>query len=195
MQSKLPDINNAWVRYRNFGLQCIMERNYVGAIAAVSEINALFPDTYRVTINTEEYNKSVQDTITAVCTKCEKETNLADLKIFDLLLTTINSIILNKPTEKAWICTNVECNAINIREKTLMKRRTHKKPNYTQVIPEPPKRVDGIQGRTEYHNSMVKWFYDALEELDHQLGKYREEDKPQDEPGEDYGGDEDADRD
>ena len=193
-QAKLPDINNAWVRYRNFGLQCIMERNYVGAIAAINEINALFPDAYRVEVNTLKYIQSTQDELVAKCTKCNEETNIAELHIFDLLLTTVNSIILNKETEKAWICKS--CETINMREKTRMIRREHKKPNYDGVIAEPPKRVDGIQGRTEYHNNMVKWFYDALEELDHQLGKYRAEYKPAEwEEDANYQGDEDADRD
>jgi len=192
-QAKLPDINNAWVRYRNFGLQCIMERNYVGAIAAINEINALFPDAYRVEVNTPKHLQSVQDTLVAICVGCDVEVNINELHVFDLLLTSINSMILNKPTEKVWVCKS--CNKINMREKTRMIRREHKKPNYDGVISEPPKRVDGIQGRTEYHNNMVKWFYDALEELDHQLGKYRAEYKPLEwEEDVNYQGDEDADR-
>lgn len=193
MQSKLPDINNAWVRYRNFGLQCVMERNYIGAIAAIYEINALFPDAYRVEVNTLKFNESVKDEITAICTKCQTETNFADLHIFDLLLVTVQSVIAKRETEKVWVCT--KCNNVNARSSTRMKRKQHKKPNYTQLIAEPPERINGIQGRTVYHNSMVKWFYDALEELDHQLGKYREEYKPQGEEDQDYGGNEDADRD
>ena len=76
-----------------------------------------------------------------------------------------------------------------------MTRKVKKKPNYNQLIPEAPKYVDGIQGRTTYHNNMVKWFYDAIEELDHQLGKYRAEYKPEDFEDESahISGDEDAD--
>ena len=191
-QAKLPDINNAWVRYRNYGLQCIHERNYTGAIAAVNEINALFPDEYRVEINTEKYNQSIHDTITVVCEQCKKEINYIDIHLFELILPTIDSIIIDKTTDVVWVCT--ECNHTNRRETTEMKRHEQKKPHYNKLIPEPPVRIDGIQGRTEYHNSMVKWFYDALEELDHQLGKYREEYTPTDsEEGTDYEGDEDAD--
>lgn len=169
-----------------------MERNYIGAIAAINEINALFPDAYRVEVNTSKHLQSVQDVLVAVCVGCREETNINELHVFDLLLTTVKSIILNKQSEKAWVCKL--CNHVNMREKTRMIRREHKKPNYDGVISEPPQRIDGIQGRTEYHNSMVKWFYDALEELDHQLGKYRAEYKPMEwEEEGNYQGDEDAD--
>ena len=191
-QAKLPDINNAWVRYRNYGLECIKERNYTGAIAAINEINALFPDNYRVEVNTEKFNRSVQDKITVTCEQCKKEINYVEIRFFELLLPTIEAVIIDRAFDVVWVC--AECNHTNRRETTEMKRHEQKKPEYSQLIPEPPNRIEGIQGRTEYHNNMVKWFYDALEELDHQLGKYREEYQPEDsEETINYEGGEDAD--
>src|SRR3989304_1653918 len=127
MQAKLPDINNAWVRYRNFGLQCIMERNYVGAIAAINEINALFPDAYRVEVNTPKYIQSTQDELVAKCTKCNEETNIAELHIFDLLLTTVNSIILKKTAGTAFIYDDLA--AKDFIPNLDSANREHKKPN------------------------------------------------------------------
>lgn len=178
-QAKLPDINAAWVRYRNYGLESIQYNNYPGAVAAINEINAMLPELYRVKIDTRQYKELEKDNLTVICTACKAETTPDKLLVYKMLMPmTINHH--GKPVvEEVWTCT--ACRATNNLIKTRMIRKVKQKPFYHQVIPDPPDRKDGVLDRTHYHNDMVKWFFDALEELDHQLGKYREEYKPLDE--------------
>lgn len=191
-QAKLPDINAAWVRYRNYGLQCIDQRNYSGACAAINEINALFPDEYRVEINTEKHNELMREAIVVVCSNCGTETNYSNIKIFDLLLPLLSSIIAGREYERVWSCPN--CKHTNKLQDTKMIKDQHANPFYHKVIPKPPERRSGLEGRRYYHNNMVKWFFESLEEMDHQLGRYRDEYKPVEETGDVIeGGNEDAD--
>ena len=176
-QAKLPDINAAWVRYKNYALECIDKKNYPGAVAAVNGINAMLPENYRVKIDTDNYKELTQDNIFVVCTDCEKRFKYDDIRIMNLIIPRI----FNKPsvTERVWICTS--CNFHNKVANTKMIKQVHEKPFYYKVIPEAPEQMDGILNRKKYHNEMTKWLYNSLEELDHQLGKYREEYKPIDE--------------
>lgn len=191
-QAKLPDINNAWVRYRNYGLECIDSRRYAGAVAAVMEINALFPDLYRVKIDSDKYADLMRENRILVCTACTEETNFQLIQTYDLILNATRAIISGRPSEKVWDCP--KCKTTQRMIDTKMYKDQHEKPTYFQVIPEPPKRREGAIDRNSFHNEMVKWFYESLEELDHQLGKYRDEYKPQGDDEESIiEGDEDAD--
>ncbi len=178
-QAKLPDINAAWVRYRNYGLQCIDYNNYPGAVAAINEINAMLPQSYRVKIDSREYKELEKDNLTVICTACKAETTPDKLVVFNMRLPIMVNHHGGPKTEEVWTCR--DCKSVNNLIKTRMIRKVKQKPFYHQVIPDPPDRKDGVLDRTHYHNEMVKWFFDALEELDHQLGKYREEYKPIDE--------------
>lgn len=191
-QAKLPDINNAWVRYRNYGLECIDKRNYTGACAAIFEINALFPDKYRCEIDTDKYNELMMEQRVVVCPSCTKETDFKDIKIFDLILNLIPNILTNSTTEKVWNCPECKTNQKMINTKMI--KDQHKQPFYFQLLREPPTRKGGISYRNSYHDIMAKWFFESLEQLDHQLGKYRDEYKPLEEQENDIAeGDEGAD--
>ena len=193
MDSKLPGLSIYWLKYHDIGIRAVSECNYVGAISSIYSMNALLPDEYRLSIDDDKFNQQTKTHLKFICSFCENEIEDKDVKIFDLLLPLILSLCVNKKYLKVWNCRN--CNNNNYLEKTKFKKIENESPFYYKLIEQAPIRPDGISGRTEYHNKFTKWFYSSLEELDHQLGKYREEYKPQDEPGEDYGGDEDADRD
>lgn len=176
-QAKLPDINAAWVRYKNYALECIDGKNYPGAVAAVNGINAMLPTIYRVKIDSDEFKQLTQDNVLVVCTDCTKQFKIDEIKVLELIIPRIFNKV--EKTERVWICT--ECSFHNKVANTKMIKQVHEKPFYYKVIPEPPEQIDGILNRKKYHNEMTKWLYNALEELDHQLGKYREEYKPADE--------------
>lgn len=178
-QAKLPDINAAWSSYRAYGLQCIQYHNYPGMVAAINEMNALLPDEYRVKVDTKEYKELEREDLTVICTACKAETTPNKLVVFSMMIPiTINHY--GKPVlEEVWSCT--KCKATNNLTKTRMIRKIKVKPYYNKIMPDPPIRKDGILDRAHYHNELVAWFFDALEELDHQLGKYRAEYKPLDE--------------
>ena len=178
-QAKLPDINNAWVRYRNYGLESIDSQNYSGAVAAIFEIISLFPEKYRVEINTAKYEELERDKITYICSECKDESNLVNINIYNLTLGLTLSFISGVNSTKVWDC--VKCGSRNMLQNTQIIRSQEKKPHYHKVIPEPPNRKQGIMDRNTYDNKMRVWFFKSLEETDHQLGLYRDEYKPIDE--------------
>ena len=178
-QAKLPDINNAWVRYRNYGIESIDSQNYSGAVAAIYEMISLFPEKYRVEINTELYEAEEKDTIIYICNDCKAETNLSTVTVFNLTLGLTLSFVSGLESTKVWDC--VKCGNRNMLANTQVIRSQEKKPHYHKVIPEPPNRKQGIMDRNAYDNKLRIWFFKALEEVDHQLGLYRDEYKPIDE--------------
>ncbi len=178
-QAKLPDINNAWVRYRNYGLESIDSKNYSSAVAAIYEIIALFPENYRCEINTDKRNVLEKDTIIYVCGNCSKENNHDEVKIFNLVLDMTTSFISGNNQETVWNC--LGCDYQNRLQSTEIIKSQLKKPYYFKVIREPPNRKQGIMDRVQYDNIMRKWFFEALAETDHQLGLYRDEYRPTDE--------------
>ncbi len=178
-QAKLPDINNAWVRYRNYGIESIDSQNYSGAVAAIYEMISLFPEKYRLEINTEKYEDLEKDTIIYICGGCMAESVLTSVTVFNLTLGLTQSLVSGLESTKVWDC--VKCGIRNMLQNTQIIKSQEVKPHYHKVIPEPPNRKQGIMDRTSYDNKMRIWFFKALEETDHQLGKYRDEYKPIDE--------------
>jgi len=178
-QAKLPDINNAWVRYRNYGLESIDSKNYSGAVAAIFEIIALFPENYRIEINTEKWNEMEKDTIIFICGGCSKENNRNEIKLYDLILELTVSMVSGLQHETVWKC--LGCDYRNRLLNTEVIKSQLKNPHYNKVIRDPPNRKQGVMDRVGYDNLMRRWFFESLAETDHQLGKYRDEYRPIDE--------------
>jgi len=173
LDSKLPGLSIYWLKYHDIGIRAVSECNYVGAISSIYSMNALLPDEYRLSIDDDKFNEQTRTHLKFVCSFCENEIEDKDVRTFDLLLPLILSLCVNKKYLKAWNCG--KCNESNFLEKTKFKKIENESPFYYKVIEQAPIRPDGISGRTMYHNKFVSWFYSSLEELDHQLGKYRQE--------------------
>jgi len=172
-----------WVKWKAYGLDCIRSGDYSGAVAAIYGINSLLPEKYVCEVNTEKYNELRKEKYVLVCRSCKKEVNRQDVKLYDIQLSLISSILSNQSFEKYWDCPNPDCKESQRVANTKMILDLHKKPFYYQVIPEPPGRKEGLADR-KFHNNMITWFYQSIEELDHQLGIYREEYRTPDEQNE-----------
>ena len=46
-------------------------------------------------------------------------------------------------------------------------------PFYRKVVPSPPTKQIGLQNRFHFEQEFKEWFYNFLEELQHQLARYR----------------------
>ena len=44
------------------------------------------------------------------------------------------------------------------------------RPSYLKVVPDMPKRKDGLQSKMGFHNSFVEWYNNFIEELEHPTG-------------------------
>ena len=181
MQAKLPDINNIWIRWRNYGLQCIDQRNYIGVAGAVNEMNALFTDDYRIEISTTKFEQLREKSIKIECPKCLEQFSNSEIRKFDFLLPFIEGILAKQKTVKAWHCP--KCEETPFLSESKIITIEHQNPFYLKVLPDHPVR-HSIADRMGWHERWQVWFFNAMEELEHQLGKYRAEYQAQEETGE-----------
>lgn len=171
MQAKLPDINSAFVKYRTYALECIASRNYNGGTAALNNINALFPEEYRVAISDSDYYQAVRNRIYYQCYNCKKETSPLELRVMKLDNTFIVATLTGIKTSEVWICP--ECNTQNNLKSTYLIKEKKKEPYYLKVVPTCPVGLPGLRTRLGFHQKYSNWFYKFLEELECQIGLYR----------------------
>lgn len=172
-QAKLPDVNAAWVKYRSYYLTCTEQEKYTNATTALDSFNALFPDDYRVEIDTQKYNKAVQTKLIVNCNYCAVQFNRNEIKVVELLAPTIIKTIIDTESEEVWFCP--KCNKPNKLLNTRMIKTVYDEPAYFKVVPKPPLRKNGLQSRSHYKFEITKWLDTYVVELEHQLGLYRKE--------------------
>ena len=148
------------------------DKNYARAFGATYAINAALPEKYQIKISTEEYEQLIQTDVIVTCDKCAKETNKNEIQVVELLLTSVQNLILNQKTEKIWVCA---CGYENSLARTKMKQTKLNLPHYLQVVPEPPLRHEGLLGRLAYHNKVEQWVWLILEELEYALTTFRDD--------------------
>ena len=109
-----------------------------------------------------EYTKKIQ---------IPTEILTSSVKVFDLLLPFLESILLKKKYEKVWLCPGCKkVNKIKITKKIIPERE---KPYYLKVVPESPIRPMGID--RFFRVKFEKWFWNFLEEINWQEVLYRKE--------------------
>lgn len=176
-QSRLPDINSAFVTYRREVLNSYHTANYGNCIGALYAINALLPGgdptNYRVTISDIEYKEATKFEINAICYHCQAKTLYESVQIFDLLLPIVDSILSGNEYVKVWICSNCdkECNLHD----TTFSKTTIQEPHFAHCVPKAPEKKDGLGGRTSYIKNIKNWIMTFLIELEERMGQFRED--------------------
>ena len=191
MQSKLPDINAAIVKYRSDVIICRAAKDYSAAISDLKNINALLPDEYQIEINSLKYNALIHTNLSALCNHCETVYTSKDQEgamVADKRSTEIDKnrvIIQNKLLSlnsqmlsslqfiRIWVCP--ECQKENRIEQTKWIQNTLQYPSYLKVIPNPPIRRDGLNSWRSYQNLIKSWISLFQEELERQIGLYRKD--------------------
>lgn len=112
----------------------------------------------------DEYTKQIE---------VQTETSLSKIKLFDLPVLMVESLMLNTKSIKAWVCPS--CNKINELHKTKKIEAERVRPFYAKVIPEPPIKQIGLQNRFNFEHDFTKWFWNFLEEINWGEVAYRKE--------------------
>ena len=172
-QSQLPDLNTIWLKWMDNCNNCLLKQDFLGAIASVFHINAVFGSENRIEFNTAKYNELVKERLKMLCLSCKKEVICESVKFFDLLLPYMESMITNEKYVKVWECP--ECNKINHHKDTEFIKETFARPRYIGVLPDPPDQGDGMTGRKGFERKARNWIRLALDELSHSLGIERRE--------------------
>ena len=136
-----------------------------------SGINSLLPEEYQVEINTDKYNKLIQENKIIICNKCSERTPYNDVLIQKVMLNTTASFITRKNYECVWTCP--KCKYENIFSHKQIKIVKYKEPYFLGVVPDVPERRFGIGDRSSFKTKFNKWFKVALDEIECKIGKYR----------------------
>ena len=167
----LPDISSRFSFWTEFAVNCLQKKDYKGAIGGLNNINSALDEDYIVKIDSKEYYQQIADMTLYKCTECEKETIYSKVKIFDLICPMFEGIITGEKTNKVWICP--ECHSdCKLKDTTITVEETVQ-PYYRKVVPSPPTKQIGLQNRFNYEHDFESWFFNFLEELQHQLALYR----------------------
>jgi len=163
-------VNAAIVRHRSNALKALENNDREIAHISLNAINALLPEDYKVEVNTQKYEKAIEDTWSIYCGYCEEEFPLSEIRPFDLLLNSIESIILGLDVMRVWLCP--KCNEENPYYQAKKKLVKFQNPIYTKIVPEVPP-YKGLINRVGYEQSLRKWFHTYLGELEQQISLYR----------------------
>lgn len=170
MQAKLPDINARLVRYLNTALNAYDTKDYIKAAIAFDGSIALLPVEYKLEIDTQKYTDETSKKYTIECRECNEQHERNDVQAYELLLTNIDRLILLNKTMYVWDCP--KCGHSQPLDGSRKRVKIFKEPQYTKIIPEPPKR-EGLHDRVGYSHRYWSWFAIVIKELESQIGLFR----------------------
>jgi len=164
--------------YRRESISSWKSENYDACIGALYSLMGLLPSEYRPTVSTQGFEQLTNQNLLAVCKECEVKNNFASLKIHQVTLPFLSSVVSGKTTEEVWNC--LECNKMNRLDSTKFIQEVLKEPYYLKILPRPPGRKEGMMGRTQFKIKFATWFWLALSSIEAQMGRYRENYIPKD---------------
>lgn len=186
MQSKLPDINAALVRYRSLAIDSFQNHDDESARMALGNIVALLPEEFKVVVNTEEYREKIKEKNFMVCLKCKKEIPYNEINKVKKRLSNLEQFVKmcgknpprtadEKEYDMVWDCP--KCKHENRLDDTQLITEKPNMPFYLGVIPEPPKHnySDPLTERMYFTQRFREWFKIAFAEIESKIGIYRAE--------------------
>lgn len=130
---------------------------------------------YRIYISTKQYQSLTAVQSEAQCNnkKCEVWTDYAKVKVFELMNSLTDQILIMSKTSAVWICP--KCKVANKIKDTIITETKLKEPYFLGVVPSPPSRKDGLQDRGEYARAVKQWAWNFINELEEKSTAFRED--------------------
>lgn len=172
-QARLPDINTAYIKYRNEVVWALKHKMYNLMHGSLVGINALLPVEYQVVVSTPEYRRLSKTEITYLCKKCENENMKEDIIVYDLIPDSMGLLLYGNKTTKVWNCT--KCDKVNRLIDTPISKTVLQNPTFLGVVPDPPERKDGLMDRMRFNIEIERWAWLYLGELEFKLAKFRDD--------------------
>jgi len=167
-QASLPDLNTLWLKWTDVCNNCLRQKDFKGAIAAVFHIIAVFGDENRVEINTPKYIQLTYEHLKVKCSSCHAELFRDDIDIRKLNTSFSVRVLTGIREISIWYCS--QCKERNNLSETEFIQEKFKNPRYLGVIPEPPERKRGMVGLKDFENDTGNWVRLALDEVSNALG-------------------------
>lgn len=191
----LPSISENFSFYRQLAVNQFEKKQYQSAGASLKELNGCLGEDYLVTISTTLYEQAIKDMTAYQCNYCtmiiKKTINKGEeneyvkeeqvpteiltsrVRVFDLILSTMESVIRSKKYAKKWTCP--ECFELNDMDYTDKIVPQKVNPYFLKVVWDEPILQSGIANRLGFHELFQRWFNRFLEEINWQEVLYRTE--------------------
>ena len=165
------DISSRFSFWTEYAVNQLDKKNWKGAIGGLNNINSALGEDYIVSINSQEFYKQVADRTNYKCNYCLKDNIYSKVKIFDLVCPIFEGVVTGEKTNQIWICSfcKKDCKL----KDTIITMEETVQPFYRKVVPAPPFKQIGLNNRFRFEHEFKEWFYNFMEELQHQLARYR----------------------
>ncbi len=195
----LPNISENFHYFRTLATNQLEKKQYVSAASSLYNLNSCLGEEYLVTISTARYRQFVKSKSAYQCNHCtmiikkvinkgeENESTkesevpteilISEVKVFDVILPLINSIIQKSNIMKIWICP--ECKKENEMNNTVPILPQNVNPYFLKIVWDCPIKLSGIQNRLGFNENFQYWFDTFLQEICWQEVLYRKEYKRQ----------------
>ena len=111
LQSRLPDVNTAFIKHRNGAIEGLGSKNFDKVFGSLYSWNALLPRTmledeitpkYRVLISDILFKQKTQIKTEAICTdaNCQERQDFDNIKILELLTPLVEGILSGETRQK-----------------------------------------------------------------------------------------------
>ena len=186
-QSRLPDINNAFVSYRNEFKTSMTKKEFKSATGSLFTMNSLLPLEYRVRISSDEYIRLSKTHRYKQCLVCKKEIDEEDSPVEEIQNNVIDEFLFDQKSQRLWHCP--ECKAWNKIELTPRINQVLDSTMVFGVVPNQPRRQNGIASVTPAHNDsgmvmsnakrfeqeMEVWLWLFNQEIEERIAQYRDD--------------------
>ena len=173
-QARLPDVNTAFIKWRNKIVTALEAKKYTAALGSLNNFNACLPKEYQVQVSDELYKQKLEDEKLLVhCSYCNEDIDYKTVKLIKVLCNPVEQLITGTDNKSIWICTL--CKHENLTARSEFIKAKLPNPYYLGVVPDPPKRTDGILDRFTYHKKIETWAWTMLGELEFKAAKFRDD--------------------
>ena len=172
-QSRLPDINSAFIRYRSEAIHALQTKNWSAMHGALNGINSLLPVEYQVVISTQDHEQLAKTEITYACGSCSEAIDKSDVQVFELMPDSMQSLLHGRTFNKVWNC--IKCNSTNMLNTTAISQTMLQNPTYLGIVPDPPERKNGLMDRMKFNIEIERWGWLLLNEEEFKMAKFRDD--------------------
>ena len=178
-QARLPDINTAFIKYRNEVIGAIKRLDFNQMHGSLNAINGMLPDQYQVTISTAKYEDLTRTDIQYLCKTCTAnskepvEIPKESIRVFELYPNAMQGLLYGGIKEQVWNCPN--CHTTHILKETEISVTKLQDPYFIGVVPNPPNRKQGLMDKLTFNDKTVAWGWQMLNELEHKMAKFRDD--------------------
>jgi len=175
------DVNTSAIKRRNEVSAGLDSHNYSKVLGALYSLNALLPERheedgrqkYRITISDSLYTKFTKHEIILTCKFCTEETNFETVRVYELMVPMFEGFLSGSQTDKIWVCP--KCKKDVKLTDSNMTESVPKEPFFVRVVPKPPQRGNGMQGRRSYDEKFISWAWTFMQEWEASMAQFRDD--------------------